>query len=57
MEGYEQDFVGGLSVPASCCAPGRSTADTEHVAEEIEDIGRRDVRELDSRMQVLWLVC
>src|SRR5262249_29556410 len=27
--------------------------DIEHVAEEIEDMGRRDVRELNSRMRVL----
>ena len=28
-------------------------ADIQHVAEEIEDLGKRDLRELNSRMEVL----
>jgi hypothetical protein len=28
-------------------------ADIEHIAEEIEDMGKRDLKELNSRVQVL----
>ncbi len=54
MEGYEQDFHAWTQRTAEPLRAGRlDEADIEHVAEEIEDMGRRDVRELNSRMQVL----
>jgi Domain of unknown function DUF29 len=54
MEGYEQDFYAWTQRTAELLRAGRfDEADIEHVAEEIEDMGRRDVRELNSRMQVL----
>jgi len=54
MEDYEQDFYAWTQRTAELLRAGRfDEADIEHVAEEIEDMGRRDVRELSSRMQVL----
>jgi hypothetical protein len=54
MEGYEQDFYAWTRRTAELLRAGRlDEVDIEHVAEEIEDMGRRDVRELNSRMQVL----
>ena len=54
MEGYEQDFYAWTRRTAELLRAGRfDEADIEHVAEEIEDMGRRDVRELNSRMRVL----
>jgi hypothetical protein len=54
MEGYEQDFYAWTQRTAELLRARRfDEADIEHVAEEIEDMGRRDVRELNSRMQVL----
>src|SRR5262249_20357774 len=54
MHGYEQDFYGGSQPNAELLRARRfDEADIEHVAEEIEDMGRKDVRELNSRMQVL----
>ncbi len=51
---YEQDFYAWTQRTAELLRAGRfDEADIEHVAEEIEDMGRRDVRELNSRMQVL----
>src|SRR5262245_15447550 len=50
MEGYEQDFYAWTQRTAELLRAGRfEEADIEHVAEEIEDMGRRDVRELNSR--------
>jgi Domain of unknown function DUF29 len=54
MEGYEQDFYAWTQRTAELLRAGRfDEADIEHVAEEIEDMGWRDVRELNSRMRVL----
>ena len=54
MEGYEQDFYAWTQRAAEMLRARRfDEADIEHVAEEIEDMGRRDVRELNSRMRVL----
>jgi hypothetical protein len=54
MEGYEQDFYAWTKRTAELLRARRfDEADIEHVAEEIEAMGRRDVRELNSRMQVL----
>ena len=54
MEGYEQDFYAWTQRTAEMLRARRfDEADIEHVAEEIEDMGRRDVRELNSRMRVL----
>jgi len=54
MDGYEQDFYAWTQRTADLLRAGRfAEADIEHVAEEIEDMGRRDLRELNSRVQVL----
>jgi len=54
MESYEQDFYAWTRRTAELLRAGRfETADIEHVAEEIEDMGRRDLRELNRRAQVL----
>ena len=54
MHGYEQDFYAWTQHTAELLRARRfDEADIEHVAEEIEDMGRKDVRELNSRMQVL----
>jgi len=54
MDGYEQDFYAWTQRTAELLRAGRfAEADIEHVAEEIEDMGRRDLRELNSRVKVL----
>src|SRR5262245_35202576 len=56
MEGYEQDFYAWTQRTADLLRARRfDEADIEHVAEEIENMGRRDVRELNSRVQVLLM--
>jgi hypothetical protein len=51
---YDQDFHAWTQRTAALLRAGRfEEADIEHVAEEIEDMGRRDARELNSRMRVL----
>ncbi len=53
-QSYEQDFHAWTRRNAELLRAGRfEEADIEHVAEEIEDMGRRDVRELNSRVRVL----
>ena len=53
MQGYEQDFHAWTQRTAALLRAGRfEEADIEHVAEEIEDMGRRDVRELKNRVRV-----
>ena len=53
---YEDDFFAWTQETARHLRAGRlSAVNVEHVAEEIEDMGTRDRRELDSRMQVLLL--
>ena len=54
MQDYEQDFYAWTQRTAALLRAGRfDEADIDHVAEEIEDMGRRDVRELNRRVQIL----
>src|SRR5262245_42870083 len=54
MPAYDQDFHAWTQHTAALLRAGRfEEADIEHVAEEIEDMGRRNARELNSRMRVL----
>lgn len=56
MHGYEEDFHAWTRRTAELLRAGRfDEADIEHVAEEIEDMGRRDMRELNSRVRILLL--
>jgi hypothetical protein len=53
---YDRDFVAWTSETARLLRAGRfDETDIEHVAEEIEDLGKRDKRELHSRLTVLLL--
>ena len=53
---YDEDFFEWTRRSAELLRAGRfEQADIEHVAEEIEDMGRRDLRELNSRIQVLLI--
>ena len=51
---YEQDVVAWANEQAELLRSGKLTAiDIEHIAEEIEDVGKSEQRELASRMSVL----
>ena len=51
---YDLDFFEWTQRTAEQLRARRlAEVDVEHVAEEIEDMGKRDLRELNSRMQVL----
>jgi hypothetical protein len=51
---YDEDFFEWTRVNGELLRAGRfDQADIEHIAEEIEDMGIRDIRALDSRMEVL----
>jgi hypothetical protein len=51
---YDRDFFEWSRCNAALLRSGRfDQADIEHIAEEIEDMGKRDRRELESRLQVL----
>jgi hypothetical protein len=51
---YEQDFFEWTVQNAQLLRAGRlEEADLEHIAEEIEDMGRSERRELESRLSVL----
>src|SRR5437588_12681668 len=51
---YDEDFAVWTSETARLLRAGRfDEVDIEHVAEEIEDMGKRDKRELRSRLTVL----
>ena len=51
---YEQDFYAWANEQAALLRSGRvSDADLEHIAEEIESMGRSEKRELVSRLKVL----
>jgi len=51
---YESDFFEWTRRTAERLRQRRfDEADIEHVAEEIEDMGKRDLRELNSRIEVL----
>ena len=51
---YEQDFFEWTARNAELLRAGRfAEADLEHIAEEIEDMGKSERRELESRLSVL----
>ncbi|WP_250509387.1 DUF29 domain-containing protein [Caballeronia sp. GACF4] len=51
---YEQDVVAWAREQAELLRAGKFSAiDVEHIAEEIEDVGKSEQRELSSRMAVL----
>jgi hypothetical protein len=51
---YEQDFYAWANEQAALLRTGRvSDADLEHIAEEIESMGRSEKRELVNRLKVL----
>lgn len=51
---YEKDIVAWANEQASFIRAGRfDLLDLEHIAEEIEDVGKSEQRELESRMAVL----
>src|SRR5471032_3643024 len=51
---YEEDVVAWASEQAALLRAGKlSSIDIEHIAEEIEDVGKSEQRELASRMAVL----
>ena len=51
---YEQDVVAWAQEQAALLRSGKLSAiDIEHIAEEIEDVGKSEQRELASRMAVL----
>jgi hypothetical protein len=53
---YDEDFFDWTRVNAELLRAGRfDQADIEHIAEEIEDMGKRDLRELNNRIQVLLI--
>ena len=54
MQTYDQDIVAWAQEQAHLLRMGQFSAlDIEHLAEEIEDVGRSEQRELASRMAVL----
>lgn len=53
---YDQDFFAWTQRTAARLRAGQLQAvDLEHLATEIEDMGKRDLKELNSRMQVLLM--
>ena len=53
---YDQDFYAWANEQAALLRSGKlSAADIEHIAEEIESMGKTEKRELISRMTVLLL--
>lgn len=53
---YEQDFYAWANEQAALLRSGQlSAADIEHIAEEIESMGKTEKRELISRLKVLLL--
>lgn len=51
---YEQDFFAWTARNAELLRAGRlDEADIAHIAEELEDMGKREKRELESRLRVL----
>jgi Domain of unknown function DUF29 len=53
---YEQDFYAWANEQAALLRAGKlAAADIEHIAEEIESMGRTEKRELVSRLTVLLL--
>jgi len=53
---YDKDFFAWTQRTAALLRRGSFEGiDIEHLAGEVEDMGKRDLRELDSRMQVVLL--
>lgn len=53
---YEQDFYAWITRNVELLRVGRLTEiDCEHIAEELESMGKRDLRQLRSRLQVLLM--
>ncbi len=53
---YEQDFYAWANEQAGLLRAGKlSEADIEHIAEEIESMGKGEKRELVSRLNILFL--
>lgn len=51
---YEQDVIAWANEQAALLRAGKFSAlDIEHIAEEIEDVGKSEQRELSNRMAVL----
>ncbi|HUE23536.1 MAG TPA: DUF29 domain-containing protein [Bryobacteraceae bacterium] len=51
---YDEDFFEWTRVNGELLRAGHyNQADIEHIAEEIEDMGKRDLKELNNRLQVL----
>ena len=54
MQRYESDVVAWANEQAAFIRAGRfDMLDLEHIADEIEDVGKSELRELESRMTVL----
>jgi hypothetical protein len=55
---YEKDIVAWANEQANFIRSGRfDLLDLEHIAEEIEDVGKSEQRELENRMAILWRIC
>ena len=55
---YDEDFAVWTTETARLLRAGRlNEVDIEHVAQEIEDMGKRDKRELHSRLIVRSSTC
>ena len=53
---YDRDFYAWINQNVSLLREGRlSEIDAEHIAEELESMGKRDRRQLRSRLQVLLM--
>lgn len=53
---YDRDFYAWANQQAALLRAGKlSAADVEHIAEEIESMGRSEKRELESRLEILLL--
>ena len=51
---YDEDFLAWTEQTAALLRRARFTAiDIDHLAEEVEDMGKRDLREANSRLRVL----
>ena len=54
MQSYEIDVIAWANEQAAFIRAGRfDMLDLEHIADEIEDVGKSELRELESRMAVL----
>ncbi|NCC28086.1 MAG: DUF29 domain-containing protein [Gammaproteobacteria bacterium] len=53
---YDHDFYAWIARNVALLRAGRvSEVDAEHIAEELESMGKRDLRQLRSRLQVLTM--